>query len=64
MESTLTQRIYLGTGGYVSVPVMYAAYLLRIPTVTLEPNRKPGMANATGDHAAEYADWLQSLEGT
>jgi hypothetical protein len=23
---------------------------------------KPGMANATGDHASEYADWLKSLE--
>lgn len=23
---------------------------------------KPGMANATGDHAAEYADWLATLE--
>ena len=38
--------VVFSTGGYVSVPVMYAAYLLRIPTVTLEPNRKPGMANA------------------
>jgi hypothetical protein len=25
---------------------------------------KPGMANATGDHSAEYAEWLRSLEGT
>lgn len=24
---------------------------------------KPGMANATGDHSAEYAEWLESLEG-
>lgn len=37
--------VVFGTGGYVSLPVMYAAYLSRIPTVTLEPNRQPGMAN-------------------
>ncbi len=38
-------QVVFGTGGYVSVPVMYAAYLLHIPTVLLEPNRKPGTAN-------------------
>lgn len=37
--------VVFGTGGYVSLPVMYAAYLSRIPTITLEPNRQPGMAN-------------------
>jgi len=37
--------VVFSTGGYVSLPVMYAAYLLRIPSVTLEPNRQPGMAN-------------------
>ena len=25
---------------------------------------KPDMANASGDHSAEYADWVESLEGT
>jgi UDP-N-acetylglucosamine--N-acetylmuramyl-(pentapeptide) pyrophosphoryl-undecaprenol N-acetylglucosamine transferase len=34
-----------GTGGYVSVPVIYASYLLHIPTLILEPNRQPGLAN-------------------
>lgn len=37
--------VVFGTGGYVSVPVIYAAYLLRIPTLILEPNRQPGLAN-------------------
>ncbi len=38
-------HVVFGTGGYVSVPALYAAYLLHIPTVTLEPNRRPGLAN-------------------
>jgi UDP-N-acetylglucosamine--N-acetylmuramyl-(pentapeptide) pyrophosphoryl-undecaprenol N-acetylglucosamine transferase len=37
--------VVFGTGGYVSVPVIYASYLLHIPTVILEPNRRPGLAN-------------------
>lgn len=35
----------LGTGGYISVPVLYAAYLLHIPTMILETNRQPTLAN-------------------
>jgi len=35
----------LGTGGYASGPVVYAAYLMRIPTIILEPNVYPGLAN-------------------
>ncbi len=35
----------LGTGGYIAVPVLYAAYLLRIPTMILETNRQPALAN-------------------
>ncbi len=38
-------HIVFGTGGYVSVPVIYAAYLLHIPTLILEPNRQAGLAN-------------------
>ncbi len=41
----LNPHVVFGTGGYVSVPVIYAAYLLHIPTVTLEPNRQAGLAN-------------------
>lgn len=37
--------VIVGTGGYVSVPVIYAASLLRIPAIILEPNRQPGLAN-------------------
>jgi len=35
----------LGTGGYVSFPVVASAVLLRIPTVIHEQNRYPGLAN-------------------
>jgi len=37
--------VVLGTGGYVSVPVVAAAAVLRIPTVIHEQNRYPGLAN-------------------
>ena len=33
-------------GGYASVPVVIAAWLRRVPTVLLEQNAHPGMANA------------------
>lgn len=35
----------LGTGGYASGPVVYAAYFMRIPTIILEPNVYPGLTN-------------------
>ena len=38
-------KMILGTGGYVSVPVLYAGYLLRIPTMILETNRQPALTN-------------------
>jgi UDP-N-acetylglucosamine--N-acetylmuramyl-(pentapeptide) pyrophosphoryl-undecaprenol N-acetylglucosamine transferase len=38
-------KMVLGIGGYVSVPVLYAAYLLHIPTMILETNRRPSLAN-------------------
>ncbi len=37
--------VVFGTGGYVSIPVIYASYLLHIPTIILEPNRQPELAN-------------------
>ena len=37
--------LVIGTGGYFSPPVVLAAWLLRIPTVLLEPNAMPGLAN-------------------
>src|SRR5436309_586597 len=35
----------LGVGGYAGGPVVLVASLLRIPTVVLEPNAKPGFTN-------------------
>ena len=37
--------LVIGTGGYFSLPVVFAAWLLRIPRVVLEPNAIPGFAN-------------------
>jgi UDP-N-acetylglucosamine--N-acetylmuramyl-(pentapeptide) pyrophosphoryl-undecaprenol N-acetylglucosamine transferase len=37
--------IVLGLGGYASVPVVLAAWLRRVPTVLLEQNAHPGLAN-------------------
>lgn len=37
--------VVFGIGGDASVPVIYASYLLRIPTIILEPNREPALAN-------------------
>jgi len=41
----LDARAVAGMGGYVSVPVLLAARSLRIPTLILEPNAYPGLAN-------------------
>jgi len=35
----------VGFGGYVSVPIIFAAYILRVPTVVHEQNVVPGRAN-------------------
>ena len=37
--------LVVGTGGYFSLPVVLAAWALRIPRVLLEPNAMPGFAN-------------------
>jgi len=37
--------LVIGTGGYVSFPVVYAATLLKIPTLIHEQNAYPGVAN-------------------
>ncbi|MDW7679315.1 MAG: undecaprenyldiphospho-muramoylpentapeptide beta-N-acetylglucosaminyltransferase [bacterium] len=36
-------QVVIGTGGYVSGPVLYAAHLLRIPTLIQEQNSYPGI---------------------
>ena len=38
--------VVLGLGGYASVPVVFAARTLRVPTAILEPNAEAGLANA------------------
>ena len=37
--------LVIGTGGYFSPPIVFAAWLLKIPRVILEPNAMPGLAN-------------------
>ena len=38
-------QVVVGVGGYASGPGMLAAILLRVPTLTYEPNAVPGMTN-------------------
>jgi UDP-N-acetylglucosamine--N-acetylmuramyl-(pentapeptide) pyrophosphoryl-undecaprenol N-acetylglucosamine transferase len=38
-------QVILGVGGYASFPVVLAAWLRRIPSVLLEQNAHPGLAN-------------------
>ena len=38
-------RVVMGVGGYVSGPIMAVAGLSRVPTLLLEPNATPGLAN-------------------
>lgn len=44
LRSSKTDLV-IGTGGYFSPPVVFAAWLLQIPRVLLEPNAMPGLAN-------------------
>ncbi|MCL6594464.1 MAG: undecaprenyldiphospho-muramoylpentapeptide beta-N-acetylglucosaminyltransferase, partial [Alicyclobacillus sp.] len=37
--------VVLGTGGYVTLPVVYAARALRVPVVVWEGNARPGLTN-------------------
>lgn len=46
-------HVVFGTGGYVSVPVIFAASLLHLPTIILEPNSQPGLANKLLSKAAD-----------
>ncbi len=41
----LKPSIVIGTGSYVSGPVVFAGWLLRIPTIIQEQNLHPGMTN-------------------
>lgn len=42
---TFRPDVVLGTGGYVTLPVIYAAAKERIPTVVWEANARPGLTN-------------------
>lgn len=56
--------VVVGLGGYASVPVVLAAWLRRIPTVLLEQNSRPGLANRALAHLARRVctTFLQSAE--
>ena len=42
----LTPHVVIGTGGYVSGPVLFAAWLLDIPIAIQEQNVSPGLTNS------------------
>jgi UDP-N-acetylglucosamine--N-acetylmuramyl-(pentapeptide) pyrophosphoryl-undecaprenol N-acetylglucosamine transferase len=42
---TLRPQVVVGVGGYVSLPLCYAAQRLGVPTVLHEQNKRLGMAN-------------------
>jgi UDP-N-acetylglucosamine--N-acetylmuramyl-(pentapeptide) pyrophosphoryl-undecaprenol N-acetylglucosamine transferase len=48
----LQPAVVLGLGGYGSVPVVLAAWARRVPSVLLEQNVRPGMANRCLAHLA------------
>ena len=62
----------LGVGGYASGPAMAAAILLKVPSMILEPNAMPGLANRlVGKHVqaaalnfASAARWFRNPEVT
>ncbi len=49
---TFQPTLVLGLGGYGSVPVVVAAWLRRIPSVLLEQNVRPGLANRLLAHVS------------
>lgn len=46
--------LVLGVGGYVSVPVLLAAALRRVPAATVETNAFPGLANRLLKYFVKY----------
>jgi UDP-N-acetylglucosamine--N-acetylmuramyl-(pentapeptide) pyrophosphoryl-undecaprenol N-acetylglucosamine transferase len=49
-------NVVIGVGGYASGPAMIAAILARIPTLAVEPNAFPGLANRlVGKHVSAAA---------
>jgi len=45
---TLRPRVVFGTGGFVALPVVFGAALLRLPVVLHEQTAVPGLANRIG----------------
>ncbi len=59
---TLYPDVVFSKGGYVSVPTLLAAFLLRIPVIVHESDAVPGKANLLG---ARFARWVAtSYPGT
>lgn len=58
-------NLILSFGGYVSVPVVLAGWLLRIPAVTHEQTTVQGLATKVNTHFAEKiaVSWPQTLVG-
>jgi UDP-N-acetylglucosamine--N-acetylmuramyl-(pentapeptide) pyrophosphoryl-undecaprenol N-acetylglucosamine transferase len=65
-------QVVVGVGGYASGPGMLAAILLRVPTLTYEPNAVPGMTNrwigkqvnAAAVNFAQTAKYFRNAEVT
>jgi UDP-N-acetylglucosamine--N-acetylmuramyl-(pentapeptide) pyrophosphoryl-undecaprenol N-acetylglucosamine transferase len=56
--------VVFSKGGYVAVPVVYAAWLLRIPVIAHESDVTPGLANRLTFRCCRYLclNWSQSQE--
>jgi len=46
-------NVVVGTGGYVSGPLVFTAAKMRVPTLILEQNNYPGLATRTLSHAVD-----------
>ncbi len=55
--------VVVGVGGYSSGPVVLAAWLLGLPTLVIEPNAHPGLANRWLAHVVDRAALALPDEG-
>lgn len=58
-----TPHVVLGTGGYVSAPVLFAAKALKIPYVVHEPDAMPGLVNRLMSRWAHLATGAFDVSG-
>lgn len=56
-------HVVLGTGGYVSAPVLFAAKALKIPYVVHEPDAMPGLVNRLMSRWAHLATGAFDVSG-